>query len=321
MAKPFRLPDADEQVVLDELEVRPIYPEEQLRWEQEVSEHHYLKNATLVGEHLRYAVTFRGQWLACLGWSGPARHLKPRDQWIGGSADPLARRRHGLANNARYGLWVERPQLPNVASRGLALCGQRLSADWLARWGHPLIAVESFVAAQLFRGTAYKASGWTLLGPTSGYGRVAEDYYERHERPKQLWVRALDAKGFAALRAEPLPVALTAYEVAPPPQTQTAPRLSPAHPKPVGSAAGGTRSPRLSWPLSALARGLGDHRSGQAGRHAPGPAAYRRVGPTTDPTPAPGLALPARGNRPHRLSGAFGKHFPARLGRLGFRRL
>jgi len=37
--------------------------------------------------------------------------------------------------------------------------------------------VESFVDSQLFHGTAYKASGWTLLGPTSGFGRVAEDYY------------------------------------------------------------------------------------------------------------------------------------------------
>lgn len=215
MAKPFRLPDADEQVVLDELEVRLICPEEQPRWEQEVSTHHYLRNATLVGKYLRYVVTFRGQWLACLGWSAPARHLKPRDQWIGWSADQLARRRHLLANNARYCLLVERQQLPNVASRGLALCCQRLSADWLARWGHPIVAVESFVDAQLFRGTAYKASGWTMLGPTSGYGRVAEDYYERHERPKQLWVRALDAKGFAALRAGQLPATLAAYEVAP----------------------------------------------------------------------------------------------------------
>ena len=216
MAKPFRLPNADEQAVLDGLEVRLISPEEQPRWEQEVSEHHYLKNAILVGERLRYVVTFQGQWLACMGWSAPARHLKARDQWIGWSADQLARRRPLLANNTRYCLLVERQQLPNVASRGLALCCQRLSSDWLAHWGHPIIAVESFVDAQLFHGTAYKASGWTLLGPTSGFGRVAEDYYERHERPKQLWVRALDAKGFAALRSGQLPASLAAYEVEPP---------------------------------------------------------------------------------------------------------
>ena len=202
--------------MLDGLEVRLILPVEQPRWHQEVTEHHYLENACLVGEHLRSVVTFEGRWLACLGWSAPARHLKPRDQWVGWSADQLARRRRFLANNARYCLLVDRQQLPNVASRGLALCCQRLSADWLARWNHPIVAVESFVDTQLFHGTAYKASGWTLLGPTSGFGRVAEDYYERHERPKQLWVRALDARSFAALRGEELPAGLAAYEVEPP---------------------------------------------------------------------------------------------------------
>jgi len=100
MTKPFRLPNADEQAVLDGLEVRLISPEEQPRWEQEVSEHHYLKNAILVGERLRYVVTFQGQWLARMGWSAPARHLRARDQWIGWSADQLARRRPLLANNA-----------------------------------------------------------------------------------------------------------------------------------------------------------------------------------------------------------------------------
>lgn len=220
MGKPFRLPDAGEGAVLEGLEVRLICPAEQPRWEQEVTEHHYLKNATLVGEHLRYVATFQGQWLACLGWSAPARHLKPRDQWIGWDEQRLRRRRHLLANNARYCILADRHQLPNLASRALALCAQRLSADWLARWGHPIVGAESFVDAQLFRGTAYKAAGWTMLGPTAGYGRVAEDYYELHERPKQLWVRVLDAEGFAALRAEQLPPRLAAYETEPPPKRQ-----------------------------------------------------------------------------------------------------
>ena len=159
-------------------------------------------------------------------WVGAARRATSR-RATGWSADQLARRRHLLANNARYCLLVEREQLPNVASRGLALCCQRLSADWLARWGHPIVAVESFVDAQLFHGTAYKAAGWMMLGPTAGYGRVAEDYYERHERPKQLWVRALDAKGLTALGAASLPATLAAYEVAPAPK----PKRLPASPK------------------------------------------------------------------------------------------
>ena len=93
MANPFRMPDADEQTILNELEVLPISSEEQPRWEQEVSKHHYLKNATLVEEHLRYKVTFRGQWLACLGWSAPARHIKAHDQWVGWSAAQMVCRR------------------------------------------------------------------------------------------------------------------------------------------------------------------------------------------------------------------------------------
>jgi len=214
------LPNADEQHVLDHLTVRRITDPERPRWDAEVRTHHYLHNATLVGEHLCYVAEYAGQWLALLGWSAPARHLRPRDAWIGWSHAQLAARRHLLANNARFCILADPHQLPNLATRALALCCARLSADWQTRWGHPIVAVESFVDGQLFRGTAYKAAGWTRLDDTRGYARVAEDFYERHERPKQLWVRALEAKAFRALRATTLPPALAAFEKAPPPQRQ-----------------------------------------------------------------------------------------------------
>lgn len=218
MAKPIRLPNAEEQQVLDHLQVRLISEDELTRWNERVTQEHYLGNATLVGEHLRYVVEYQGQWLALIGWSAPARHLAARDQWIGWSHDQLKRRRHFLANNARYCILADRQQLPNLGSRALALCTSRLSEDWQARWGHPIVAVESFVDGQLFRGTAYKAAGWTRLDDTSGFSRVAEDFYARHDRPKQLWVRALEAKALASLRAPTLPPALAAAEVEPPPR-------------------------------------------------------------------------------------------------------
>src|SRR6266446_1323820 len=216
MAQPIRLPNVQEQVVLNQLVVRLITPEERPRWNELVSTHHYLKNATLVGEHLCYVAEYQGQWLALLGWSAPARHLRPRDAWIGWSKEQLPCRRHLLANNARFCILADPHQLPNLATRALALCCARLSDDWLARWEHPIVAVESFVDGQLFRGTAYKAAGWTRLDDTSGYARVAEDFYERHERPKQLWVRALDAKACAWLSATTLPPSLIAFEKEPP---------------------------------------------------------------------------------------------------------
>ena len=88
---------------------------------------------------------------------------------------------------------VDRTQWPNLASRSLALVCQRLSQDWQQAYGHPIAAVESFVDSQLFRGTAYKATGWELLGETDGFGRVVEDFYTPHDRPKQLWVKSLVA--------------------------------------------------------------------------------------------------------------------------------
>jgi len=94
----------------------------------------------------------------------------------------------------------------------MKLCLDRLSKDWQAHYGHPILAVESFVDSQLFRGTVYKASNWTLLGPTAGFGRVAEDFYVLHQRPKQLWVRSLHPQAQEWLSAPELPEALKPYE-------------------------------------------------------------------------------------------------------------
>ena len=218
MAQPIRLPNAQEQTVLDQLVVRLIQPQERLRWNELVSTYHYLKNATLVGEHLCYVAEYQGTWLALLGWAAPARHLQPRDAWVGWSKEQLPCRRHFFANNARFCILADAHQLPNLASRTLGLCCARLSQDWLARWGHPLVGLESFVDGQLFRGTAYKAVGWKRLDDTSGYARVAEDYYVLHQRPKQLWVRALDEAGLRGLCAQSLPATLAIFEKPPPPK-------------------------------------------------------------------------------------------------------
>jgi hypothetical protein len=226
MARPLRLPNVAEQAVLDGLVVRLIVPGEEERWKQEITQRHYLKNARLVGEQLRYVVEYQGAWLALLGWSAPAFHLQGRDAWLGWSVEQRRTRRLFLAQNSRFLILADRHQLPNLASRALALCCARLSQDWLAEHAHPIVAVESFVDGQLTRGTAYKASGWTMLGPTAGFGRTAQDFYERHDRPKQLWVRALDAPATAALKAPELPPTLAAYELRAAPRCPVAaPRL------------------------------------------------------------------------------------------------
>jgi hypothetical protein len=94
---------------------------------------------------------------------------------------------------------------PNLISRFMKLILERLSADWQKRWGHPLALVETFVDPRYYTGTAYKVSGWCHLGKTAGWKRDADDFYEKNEAPKQIWVRELVKKACVKLRAAQLP--------------------------------------------------------------------------------------------------------------------
>jgi hypothetical protein len=200
-----------EQAVLDGVQVRLIEAGEQERFDRLLVEQHYLHNAEMVGARLCYVAQYEGQWLALLSWSAPAYRLKAREAWIGWS-EVQRRRRLGLVvNNSRF-LILEQAHYPNLASRVMRLCVERLSTDWVLRWGHPLLLAESFVDVQVFRGTCYKVSGWQELGLTQGYGRNREDFYLKHDRPKQLWVRELRAGARELIKARALPPAYAGIE-------------------------------------------------------------------------------------------------------------
>jgi hypothetical protein len=218
MPKPQRLPNIDEQSLLKELEVRLILPGERTPWNKLVRQHHYLKNAQLVGEQLRYVVTnAKGAWLALLGWSAAALHLKARDQSIEWSDRQREGRLHLLAQNSRFVILAQRQQFPNLASRALSLCLKGLSQDWQEQYHHPIVMVETFVDRSSYQATAYKASGWQPLGYSSGFKRVAQDFYQRHDQPKELWVKELDRRAWQWLRAKQLPPHLARYEKSTPP--------------------------------------------------------------------------------------------------------
>ena len=127
-------------------ELRLIHPDERPQFDRLLCEHHYVHNATLVGETLRYvAVAPDGRWLALLGWASPALHLRPRDRWLGWSEPQRAARLCLVAQNSRFLLLTERNHYPNLASHLLAHCTRRLAADWLTAHGHTVLVAESFV--------------------------------------------------------------------------------------------------------------------------------------------------------------------------------
>lgn len=206
--KPFV--SAIDAELLRRVRVRLIEPAERERFDELLVKEHYLHTATLVGEQLRYVAEDADHWVALLTWNAAAFNLRDRESWIGWSPGQKRRRLSLVVNNSRF---LILPQgVPNLASRVMKLCLETLSHDWLRTYGHEVLLAESFVDSQLFRGTCYKASGWTLLGQTQGYGRSRQDYYVEHERPKQLWIRELRPGARTILRGRNLPAALKALE-------------------------------------------------------------------------------------------------------------
>ena len=133
--------------------------------------HHYLGLRNSVGENLKYLARDRqGRPVACLLFGSAAWKAKARDAWIGWNA---AQRRCGLArltNNTRFLIlpWV---RVPHLASHLLGHVARQLNADWIAKYGHGLELLETFVDRDRFRGTCYRAAGWIHVGATTGRSR------------------------------------------------------------------------------------------------------------------------------------------------------
>ena len=131
---------------------------------------HYLGHRNTVGENLHYLVRDRqGRPVACVLFGSAAWKCAVRDTFIGWDRATRERNLPYLANNTRFLIpgWV---QVPHLASHVLGLIAQRIRADWQAKYGHPVHALETFVDPR-FRGTGYRAANWLRLGQTRGRTR------------------------------------------------------------------------------------------------------------------------------------------------------
>ena len=209
----------DEQVLLDKIQVRLLERCELKKCHQLLDQHHYLGSLKPVGERLYYvALDAQGRWLALLVFSAAAKHLKHRDRWIGWTNRQLERRLALVTNNSRFVLLPD-CTLANLGTKVLRIVLDRLSADWQARYGHPVLIVETFVDPEQFCGTVYTANGWTELGTTDGWGRQQRDYYVKHDQPKRLFVRELCPQARRSLQAEVLKADLAVVEAKVPPRS------------------------------------------------------------------------------------------------------
>jgi len=182
-----------------------------------LAKHHYLGDVRAVGEQLFYAVSDGEDWLGVLVFCAASRRLRARDRWIGWSEEQRRRRLPLIVNNCRFLLLPDKT-VPNLGSRSLRLTLDRLSGDWQDRYGHPVVAVETFVDPEQFCGTVYTANGWQELGQSEGFGRVRRDFYVHHHKPKRLFARELCRDARRSLAADKLKPALAGVEA------KTAPR-------------------------------------------------------------------------------------------------
>jgi len=132
--------------------------------------YHYLGYSQPVGEQLKFLVYAGNRPVALFAWSSAARHLGPRDRYLGWS--PQARRQNirWIAYNTRFLIlpWV---QVPHLASHLLARMTRILPGQWESVYGHPVYFAETFVDTTRFRGTCYRAANWIFLGRTQGRGK------------------------------------------------------------------------------------------------------------------------------------------------------
>ena len=142
--------------------------------------HHYLGYTQPVGEHLKYIVYADERPVACFAWSSAPRHLAPRDRYLGWSADERRRNIRFVVYNSRYLIlpWV---QVEHLASHLLGRMVRMLPGEWERVYGHPICFAETFVDAERFRGTCYRAANWIFLGHTTGRGK--DDQTHRANRP------------------------------------------------------------------------------------------------------------------------------------------
>lgn len=176
---------------LEPVEVAPVLGREAIRlWNEYVERYHGLGYKRPFGAHQRYfIVDGSGRRLGCLMFAASAWALSERDEWIGWSARDRAQRLNGVVANTRFLIfpWV---RVRNLASAALSRVAARIGRDWQERYGYAPVLLETFVDAELYRGTCYQAANWIRLGMTAGRGRM--DQHTRYlSTPKIIYVYPL----------------------------------------------------------------------------------------------------------------------------------
>jgi len=186
-----------EPIVCTLADLQPLSVEEVSRQPAErawirgaLAQFHYLGFGGAVGQNVQYLVRdARHRPVACAVFGAAAWKCQDRDRFIGWSAHQRQSNLGLIANNSRFLIlpWVKAPHL---GSWILGRVAGRIARDWRAKYGHPIVLLETFVERERFRGTVYRAANWQSVGVTTG--RTRQDRHTCIQVPvKDIYVHPL----------------------------------------------------------------------------------------------------------------------------------
>jgi hypothetical protein len=136
-----------------------------------LSRYHYLGYSVTVGESMKYLIKDKfGRPLSCILFGSSAWKVACRDSYLGWKKECRERSLYLVTNNMRFLVlpWVT---VAHLASHILGRIARRIRKDWVERYGHTVVLLETFVDTSRFRGTCYRAANWRYAGQTKGRSR------------------------------------------------------------------------------------------------------------------------------------------------------
>ena len=128
---------------------------EMLLWRELIARYHYLGYAPLTGARMHYLIYDGDRLLGAIGFGASAWKLAPRDRFIGWTPAQREQNLHRIVNNARFLLlpWVH---VKYLASSVLALAARRMQQNWIERYNHQPVLLETFVDHRLYPAPAIR---------------------------------------------------------------------------------------------------------------------------------------------------------------------
>jgi len=198
-AYPEAKPIAGKLVTLGQIEVVQVdnrLSEEFQYWKNMMEKFHYLKSSSLFGKQIKYLIRSSSiGWIGGFSFNSASWRLEKRDAYIGWNDKEREENLHDVVCNSRFLIlpWIK---VSNLASHLLSLVVKRLPLDWQKIYGYKPALIETFINAERFSGTCYKAANWIYIGKTKGRGR--NDTTKKRDLPqKDIYVYPLRKNFFS----------------------------------------------------------------------------------------------------------------------------